>query len=181
MNLQPLFMNRDSLDNYEPHCSNINWCNLRPLTTDKFSVLSLNARSIGNKFSELISTLKISKCKFTFIIIVETWLKEHSDVNLNIKGYKSVSLYRDGSRRGGGIKIYYADCLTVTISETISGCFDSCESLFISTKMPKIGKLTIGAIYRPQERNITSFCSHLAETLSLIGTSKSIVVGNRVI
>ena len=178
MNPQPVLMDYDTLDNYEPHCSKINWCNLGSFTTDKFSVLSLNARSIGCKFSEFISTLKISQCQFTFIIIVETWLKEPTDINLNIEGYKSVSLYREGHRRGGGIKIYYIDNLTVTTNETISGCFDSCESLFITTKVPKIGKLTIGAIYRPPERNIADFCNFLTETLSSINNSQSMVVGD---
>ena len=94
---------------------------------NKLSLVSINVRSLSNKFGELVGLLSSLKTKFTFIILCETWLNETGDVGFEITGYKSTFLYRVGSKEGG-IKIYYLENIVVEEIGEYTGCFERFKS-----------------------------------------------------
>lgn len=175
-------MNSDDNDfdpNYYPNCERLCWKGLpRHMCEDKLSVLSVNARSIGNKFSEFLSHLSEAKRKFTFIVVSETWLTESRDFSYEIDGYSSLSIYRPEGHRGGGIKIYHLNTISVTKIERYSSISGPCERLFIEAEVPTLGPLLLGAIYRPPSADIGDFCELLSDILLEIQGTKSILLGD---
>ena len=163
---------------YVPSCSISNWSTLsNSLGENKFSVMSMNIRSITGKFSEFVSHLNLVGNRFTFIVVTETWLSESTDFGFDIEGYRCISVYRE-NRRGGGIKIYYLDTIKASIMNSISGCTGPCERLFLQTNVPGIGSLVLGAVYRPPDQNIGDFCELMDSTLNSLGGSRSVIVGD---
>ena len=134
---------------YHPQCHIINWNSFNHAEQHKFSILSMNIRSMHNKFSEFKAHLSSSKINFTFIVLTETWASESNDIGFDIEGYKCLSLYRGNNQRGGGIKIYYLENLAVSTIDEETGIFNYCEKYFIQTTISGMGKINIVAIYRP--------------------------------
>ena len=167
-------------DTYDPQCSISSWTALSPtLEKNKFSILSMNIRSMHNKFSELKAHLACCKVKFSFIILTETWVVKKNDYNFDIEGYKCASLYRNDNQRGGGIKLFYREDLPVTVITEKTGIIpDCCEQLFIESMVPGVGKVIVGAIYRPPHLNASNFCQNLDNLLSSIGNVKSLILGD---
>jgi hypothetical protein len=126
---------------------------------DELSIFNINIRSIKNKFSELLSLIKILPAQFTFIVVTETMLTEILDFNFEIEGLKSTSIYRTSS--GGGIKIYWRDNLNVSKIEGLSGLFPSHEALFLQAKLQGMATVTLGAIYRPPSLSIDLFNEYI--------------------
>ena len=106
-------------------------------------LLTINARSIKNKFSEFVAHLSVLKVKITFIFITETWLSETSDVLFELAGYKSLNFYR-GVGRGGCMKFYYLEHISTNI---LNQSENSCEMLLVSTCVPRLGNLKICCVY----------------------------------
>ena len=80
---------------YIPVCHYSDWNYVSgSLNTESLSVMTVNIRSLIGKFSELLASLVRLKNKFTFIVIIETWLDQEKDKALELNGYKSVSLYK---------------------------------------------------------------------------------------
>ena len=159
-------------------CSRIGWNKVtKRLLANKFSVVCINVRSIVNKFSSLVTYLSQIKGKFTFIILVETWLKPELDYGFEIDGYHSESLYRP-VRRGGGIKIYYLQELQVSVVAELTQQWDFCESIFIKSKLPSLGYLTLGAIYRPPQQSKNDFVNFLNNKISYLSDSRCILTGD---
>ena len=148
--------------------------------TEGLSVLCVNARSLRNKFSEFVSHLSVSRAKFSFLIVTETWLKSNNDFAYEIDGYNSSAVYRaDNVGSGGGIKIYYLNSINVEVVNNFSGCFETYESLLISTTVPKLGKLFLCGIYRMPNGSISSeFVSGMTGILSEIGVNRSLIGGD---
>ena len=68
-------------------CDYYQWCELAPVIyTSKLSVISINIRSLASKFAELCAQLTRTKNKFTFVVIVETWLTKEKDRALELQG-----------------------------------------------------------------------------------------------
>ena len=84
----------ENLSECLPNCTCIPWTNMNPFNVDtiELSVLSLNVRSLGGKFPELLAHIELLKTSPSFIIITETWLTAGTDVLLDIPGYRSFSL-----------------------------------------------------------------------------------------
>ena len=72
------------------------------------SFLTINMRSIKNKFQELVAHLTGFKERISFILVTETWLSKELDIMFELPGYKSLNYYRPHGR-GGGIKLFYLD------------------------------------------------------------------------
>ena len=99
--------------------------------------LNINMRSISNKFSEFYAHLEMVKSKFFFIVVTETRLKDSTNFLYEIEGYKSVSINRN-DRRGGGIKIYHDESISVQILNELSGLSDTSKRLLIKAFVPNI-------------------------------------------
>ena len=88
------------------------------------------------------------------------------------------SLYRDDGRRGGGIKVYYRDNISVTEIDNFTGISNTCEKLFLKVTIDKIGPVIIGSLYRPPQTIVNDFCHELEHILNSIGNSRCIIVGD---
>ena len=87
-----------------PETRCIEWREFEKLyKNDKFSFMTINMRSVCNKFNEFIGHLSKLKGNITFILLTETWLSEAVDLLYEIPGYISYNMYRNG--RGGGLKL----------------------------------------------------------------------------
>ena len=158
-------------------CRDLMWRDLPTVfKSSKLSLLCVNLRSMIGKFSELVAHLNIIKNKFTFIIITETWLSESIDFALDIDGYHSKALYRNNN--GGGIKIYYLKNIKCSTIDSLTSSDGPNESLFLNCEIPGFGKLVVGGIYRPPDRNIRQFCNFMSTAFETIGTSKCIISGD---
>ena len=78
----------DSEPPTESLCMKYNWDNIFA-TQDLggISVLSMNMRSMQNKFTKFLAHLAYVKEKFTFILLTEIWVNRRSDYLYDIEGY----------------------------------------------------------------------------------------------
>ena len=160
-------------------CLTTDWKNITSFgPTNSFLLLSMNIRSMHSKFSEFLAHIMAAKVQFKFIILTETWVNEMNDFAFDIDGYECLSLYREGNNRGGGIKIYYLKNIKVERIDSISGINQHCEQLFLRSYLPGLGRIIIGAIYRPPQLNVNGFCGHLGDILSIIGDGKCVITGD---
>ena len=113
----------------------LQWKNIGKKIKNNLSFLTINVRSLSNKFSEFLSYIESIKEKIGFILVTESWLNRSSDVTFEIPGYKSFNYYRNDhssrNRRGGGMKLYVLDQIDTSVTD-IPAC-TSCESLFVNS------------------------------------------------
>ena len=158
-------------------CSQISWNELgHKLRGERLSVLSVNMRSITNKFSEFQANLAVLKHRFTFILITETWLNVEKDYVLELDGYKSMSYYRDG--RGGGLKLYYLEHVKVHPVEGPVYEANSFENISIRAYIPGFGKLNIGCFYRPPNNSFTEFYESFGHMLNTFAGERILLMGD---
>ena len=170
------FITDSNLESYE--CHEIDWGSRIIKTFGKnLSISSINMRSLSNKFAELNSYLTLAKHHFSFIVLVETWLNANNDIGLEIEGYKSTSLYRDAGA-GGVVKIYYRDHISVSDVPIYTGCFLSCESLFVKAHVPNVGTIHIGGLYRPPQKPISLFSEFVENLMTQFTRSRVILTGD---
>ena len=121
---------------------------------NKFSILSLNIRSLRKNFTHLISFLNTFILNFSIIVLVETWLAENCDNTFSIPGYKECSVYRNN--HGGGIKVLYQDSYSVDVLKDFSFIHNVLEILTFYIKGRGF-KYLICCIYRPPNSSISDF------------------------
>lgn len=143
---------------------------------EPLSCLNINIHSLRGNFNSLLLFLHSIKLSFTFIVITETWLDEVVDVGLHVDGYKVCDTYRNAD--GGGIKLFYREHLCVEVNDIFSGVFLSHECLTVCARLPLIGDLHIGCIYRPPHASINSFNLWLSHYLDSFSNKKCLVVGD---
>ena len=159
----------------------LKWKNVGKKLKNNLSFLTINVRSLSNKFSEFLSYIEGIKEKISFILVTESWLNRSSDITFEIPGYKSFNRNDNSAtnRRGGGLKLYVLDHLDTSIID-IPSC-NSCESLLVNTFIPGIGKISIVCIYRPpyqQLENINEFLTHMEEIIESNGRNRLLVFGD---
>ena len=150
-------------------------CKVNNLGT--LSFFSINARSIVNKFPEFLVQLSATKVKFTFILIVETWLNEINDRGFELEGYDSVSYYRP-NRQGGGLKLYYLNNIDVTLSDEHTDGTEIYESILIIAKIPSYGKINVLGLYRMPGKPLNSFIDNISNILNVVCVNRSVSLGD---
>ena len=171
----------EPLDIFDVQCSSVDWDEFTTkIKPGKLSVMCFNARSILKKFPEFLGLLSLLRGKISFIVITESWLKEFSDKNLEIDGYKSHSIYRNSDlrSRGGGIKIYYLEYFDVSIANDFCFCTSSLECVVLKATVPGFGKLVVSGIYRPPNNLLTEFLEKITNLLELFSSYKMIITGD---
>ena len=159
-------------------CEYISWSTLSSkLGNNRVSVLSLNIRSLTGKFAELLAHIYKLKNKFTFVVIVETWLTPDKDRALEIAGYRSHAIYRT-DQIGGGIKLYYLENVNIDVLDQYTGCVDSCEILTVKASVPGFGNVNVVCVYRPPGKPINQFTEYIGNLLDDISDGKTILVGD---
>ena len=119
----------------------------------KFTVLSLNARSIFDKHSAILSILEElheNNLSFDVVCVQECWLNDNADIHsLNINNYKLIHQgYNPECSTLGGLVCYVNDELSPKITLRCNN-FKTWEGLFFELKIDNLTKITIGSIYRP--------------------------------
>ena len=102
-------------------------------STESFSVLHLNIRSMNKNFEAFQDFYKSLNTKFSIICLTETWAND-SNINHNslfkLEGYIPVHQIRK-SRQGGRIAIFIRDSLLYKLRNDLSINCEDIESLSI--------------------------------------------------
>ena len=128
------------------------FCNIQ--RGDNLSFLTINARSISNKFPEFLGYLAGLKHMLSFILVTETWLCESNDFLFEIPGYTSFNFYRKVGR-GGGLKLFVKQTIACKSLEVPRS--DSCETLVVSANIPGLGFVKVCGFNRPPQKNVPDF------------------------
>ena len=105
--------------------------------TGTMSMMLFNIRSCRRNFGTFLTFLCNLMVKFSFIVLVETWLTADTDHGFDITGYKQINIYRDNL--GGGIKFLYNEMLNVEIIDRLS---------FVNNVMEVLTLYIIGSNFR---------------------------------
>ena len=129
--------------------------------SENFSLLSLNTRSICNKFSDFkdfISDISTNSFSFSVISLQETWLKNYKNFSLEINDYHPIISKNRNHKKGGGVGIYLKSKFKFEVIDSLSEYTeDQFESLFIKVYMGKNKYKIVGNIYKPPDSNIKIF------------------------
>ena len=136
-----------------------------------FSVLHLNARSLGNKMTEFLTFLTSLTHSFTVITVTETWVNDVTQIS--IPDYNCFLKPRTGSV-GGGVAIYVRNtihCINrVDLDEFASQYFEfSSVSLYYNNHK----HTTVGVVYRPPNTDINLFSSDYSMLLTKLSHEKN--------
>ena len=144
---------------------------------ENISVFCLNSHSLTNKFAQFQAHLEIIRKRFTFIFVVETWLKPNTDFALELPGYRSESVYRL-NQKGGSIKLFYLDGINASVIDVFTLCTDGVECLTVCANVPNLGKIYVSGFYRIPNRPLSLSSSFLEELLNFLHHRKSIICGD---
>ena len=151
----------------------------KKLSLGKLSVLCVNAHSLSRKkFTEFSANIRLLQGLFTFIIVVETWLKATTDFGFELQGYKSRSLYRNGVRKGGGVKIYFLNHICAHNVDLLIRCDADVESLVLKVNIPGFGIMMLAGLYRPPKGSFSRFISYASDLLEKFMDKRTIVCGD---
>ena len=152
-----------------------------PDTKFMYKALHINIHSIPDKLDKLKEIL--IKCdhidlRFDFILLCETFLKDHSAHLYEIPGYKLVSKNRKVLSKGG-VAIYIREQIPFKIREDLSVFHEGeFETIFIETT--GANHAIVGEVYRipnsPEVISVERFESLLAK-LNALNQKTSIIIG----
>ena len=115
------------------HSTNVLWSELDKKLKDKFlSSLTANTFRKTGKFADLVTNLNLVRKWVTFIIVTEFWLTEELKLVLEINGYKSHIINREGWI-GVGIQISYLEYISTEKESPFSKTNDSYDRLFLNS------------------------------------------------
>ena len=168
MNDVPFFA--PDFDNWlQPNCNYINIADLSSyVPCISFAVLMINIRSCRKNFNQFIAQFCNVLSYFSCIIFTETWLTEDVDNVFNIPGYYCFNLYRNNF--GGGIKMYFKNCIQGRILEDFTFINDYFEMLTVEL-MFGTNKTVLCSLYHPPTSSIqgnNAFIDSLANVLNLL-------------
>ena len=154
---------------FNPHCN-------KPCSSQFFSFLHCNARSLSKNHENLDILLSSVQHKFSVIGISETWLNIKSPPLFAIEGYTQIRKDR-GYGRGGGVLMYVSDNLSFKPRNDLSSICKTAECLCIEVDLPKEKNFIVCLVYRPPSNDVPSFLDDLESLLFTINSSnKSICV-----
>ena len=141
----------------------------------KFSIYSVNARSLLPKKSELVQTA--TSLQPSIIAVTETWLSSAvPDGSLVFPGYSSVARVDrsacgdpDAKSRGGGVLFLVHDSVNSVSRPDLR---DWPESVWIEVKLNSSRPIIIGSVYRPPASAATHFVQALETTVSRLDLSR---------
>ena len=140
---------------------NLNGLNLVVCQLNIHSVLS-NQDGI----KQLLAQLKCKNSEVDIMILCETFLRDHTEPQVNIPGYNLISNHRQQSN-GGGTAILVCEGIIHKRRRDLD-VFDEkiIESVFIETISKSGKKIIIGSIYRPPNVNPNLFITTVTELTS---------------
>ena len=132
-------------------------------------VCQLNVRSLllnQDGIKQLLTQLKCRNSEVDIMILCETFLRDHTEYQVNIPGYNLISNHRQHSN-GGGTALLVCGGIIHKCRRDLD-IFDEkiIESVFIETISKSGKKIIIGSIYRPPNVNPNLFITTVTELTS---------------
>ena len=155
----------------------INYTNM---LLDRFVIICANVRSCNSNFDSLVNLLESRNISFDVLMLTKTWLTEQNKALYEIDGYKNISVHRI-NKRGGGLRVYVKQSLETVKLDSLSGIFETHESLFIKITANKEFSFTARLMYCPPNCSIPAFNTYVEEALlthESILTTKCIIMGD---
>lgn len=148
----------------------------KPLSA--ISLLQLNARSIRNKFDEVLKLLDSVHLKFTVISVVESWIKESDPPSCyEIHGYKKFSLLRKG-KGGGGILTYVPEMAFCTVIPELSFINNHIEVSVAKLQINDTESVLICSVYKTHNGPFQSFLDEFDSILSKLNNQPTLIGGD---
>ena len=145
-------------------------------STDQFSVLHINIRSIKKNSENFKLFLNSINFTFSVICLSETWLGDLATIekfSYELPNYNSTHQAR-GDRKGSGVSIYIHKSLDFTVKPDLSINNNDIESLTIEILSNKKRNTLINALYRPPNGQIEPFENFLNNIFSKIKKSNKL-------
>ena len=119
-----------------------------------FSILAANIRGMRSNFPQFEAFLKCLKIPIDIIVLTEIFLTELIDLGFALQGYKCETLYRNNN--GGGIKVFYRDCLEVSRLNDLTFMRSEVECLGLRVRCHDFSMKLI-SVYRPPNSSLRAF------------------------
>jgi len=143
------------------------------ITSNNFSILHFNARSLVNKIDNVINFLDELAFEFAILAVTETWANSDNDSRLNIPGYKLYNKNRP-SKRGGGVAAYIKESLCFVARNDLDQYYsDEFEFLCVKVLQGKFHN-NIVVIYRPPNANIAVFTDTYNKLMTKLSKEKCV-------
>ena len=144
--------------------------------SNNVAFLTINVRSLRNKFTDLLHLLDTFHSNFLLICLTEVCLDANCDLNFTIPMYNCYKCLRNG--HGGGIMVYVHKSIKAEIITDMSGIFQSHESLLIKCNMPSLNEFFLWTIYRPPSLSKPNFFEYLLNNLNFFQNKKVFITGD---
>ena len=100
------------------------------VTSDSFSLLHMNIRSLPKHLLEFQSYIKTLKLLFSIIGLTETWFNSSLSNLYTLEGYNSINNSRT-IKKGGDVALFVKENIQFSIRKDLSIITDCLETLFI--------------------------------------------------
>jgi len=133
-------------------------------TSNNFSLLHINSRSISKNFDSVATLLHtLHNFSFSIIGITETWLHANSPDVFNIQDYNMLHADRKEGR-GGGVALYiHTDITHYRLRKDIH--IQGIEDIFIEIQNNSGKNILVGTLYRPPSNDVTIFLENIDKSL----------------
>ena len=151
-------------DSFNQNISKLN------VSSNSFSILHTNIRSIPKNLNNFESYLNSLDHDFSVIGVSESWLKPSTVDLYGLGGYRPEHNFRP-LQTGGGVSLFIKDSIEYTVRSSMCFNNDIIESLFIEIDKDALGKnknVLIGVIYRPPGTDIKRFNDCLEKLFAII-------------
>ena len=141
--------------------------------SNDLSFFHVNIRSLSRNFDALSLFLSNIQTRFSIIGLSETWL-QHSDIQVDIPGYKCIHNHRL-NRSGGGVGLYFSGDLNYKVRKDLNYDSACAESLFIEMVKPRGKNIIVAVVYRPPGQNVNEFIVNTDSLISKISRENKIL------
>ena len=163
----------DSLNIYSNYMSTVDF---RQYNSDGFSLFSHNIRSLSSNFDDLVSLINSVKNLRDILLLTESWVTEVTCDLLNLPGYNSFHIYRNG-KKGGGVTFFTNDSLNCEQIKDLSYINKDIELNTIKISNSNTDIYVFG-VYRPPSGNIKKFLTYLENHLEKFKNKRIIFSGD---
>ena len=153
---------------------------LNELSSEKFTVLSLNIQSLPSKFSEFTDLLSQFPPDKTpdVVCIQETW-KIIDNSFFPLINYHPLETNTRQVSRGGGVGIYVKENLSFKVLKNYSIFYERIfESLFVEITFENGKKIIVGSVYCPPKAPGLTFTQQFAQFSEVLTNLLAVLSGN---
>ena len=169
--LRPLTNNSLDESLWSDKCDYIDLDNISDLNPNGLNLIicQLNVHSLLSNqdgIRQLLANLKCRNSEVDIMILCETFLRDHTEHQVNIPGYNLISNHQQHSNGGGTALLVHEGIIHKRRRDL--DIFDEkiLESVFIETISKSGKKIIIGSIYRPPNVNPNLFITTVMELTS---------------